>query len=80
MQHWKRITETANACFVRGELIDAREHYLQALAWAQVLFERWADVDEAVAACVISHHNLADVHLRLGQPAYMATTACRQNP
>ena len=76
MQHWKRITETANACFVRGELIDAREHYLQALAWAQVLFERWADVDEAVAACVISHHNLADLHLQLHQPEESAEYLC----
>ncbi|MBD8602331.1 hypothetical protein IFT80_06770 [Pseudomonas sp. CFBP 8771] len=76
MQHWKRITETANASFVRGELIEAREHYLQALAWAQVLFERWADVDEAVAACVISHHNLADLHLQLHQPEESAEYLC----
>ena len=67
MEHWKRTIERANRCFMLGELIDAREAYLQALALAQVLFERWADADEAVAACVISHHNLADLHLRLNQ-------------
>ena len=39
-----------------------------AMPLAQVLFERWSDADEAVAACVISHHNLADLHLRLNQP------------
>jgi len=32
MQHWKRTTETANRLFEQGELVDAREHYLQALA------------------------------------------------
>lgn len=82
MEHWKRTIERANRCFMAGELVDAREAYLQALALAQVLFERWADADEAVAACVISHHNLADLHLRLNQPEesaeYLApfTSAC----
>lgn len=76
MQHWKRITETANRCFDDGQWVEAREHYLHALALAQVLFERWADVDEAVAACVISHHNLADLHVRLGQPEEGAQYLC----
>ncbi|ULL05045.1 hypothetical protein JNO42_26595 [Pseudomonas putida] len=76
MQHWKRTTETANRLFEQGELVDAREHYLQALALAQVLFERWHDVDEAVAAFVIAHHNLADLHLRLNQPHESADYLC----
>jgi len=41
-----------------------------------VLFERWANADEAVAACVISHHNLADLHLRLNQPEESAEYLC----
>jgi len=76
MQHWKRTTEVANSLFEQGELVDAREHYLQALALAQVLFERWHDVDEAVAAFVIAHHNLADLHLRLNQPHESADYLC----
>jgi len=76
MQHWKRTTETANRLFEQGEWVDAREHYLQALALAQVLFERWHDVDEAVAALVIAHHNLADLHLRLNQPHESADYLC----
>ncbi len=68
MQHWKRTIELANRCFNLGEWVEARELYLQALALAQVLFERWPDADEAVAACVISHHYLADLHLILVQP------------
>lgn len=76
MEHWKRTIERANRCFMAGELVDAREAYLQALALAQVLFERWADADEAVAACVISHHNLADLHLRLNQPEESAEYLC----
>ena len=34
------------------------------------------DADEAVAACVISHHNLADLHLRLNQPEESAEYLC----
>jgi hypothetical protein len=76
MQHWKRTTEAANRLFEQGELVDARELYLQALALAQVLLERWHDVDEAVAAFVVAHHNLADLHLRLNQPQESADYLC----
>jgi hypothetical protein len=76
MQHWKRTIEQANRCFSLGEWVEARELYLQALALAQVHFERWPDADEAVAACVISHHNLADLHLSLGQPEESAEYLC----
>lgn len=76
MQHWRRTKQNANRLFDQGELVDAREHYLQALALAQVLFERWHDVDEAVAALVIAHHNLADLHLRLNQPHESADYLC----
>ncbi|TLX53451.1 hypothetical protein DN824_15660 [Stutzerimonas nosocomialis] len=76
MQHWKRTIELANHYFAQGDYVDAREHYLQALALAQVLFDRWPDPDEAVAAYVISHHNLADVHLRLEQPEESAEYLC----
>jgi len=76
LEHWKRTIELANQYFTRGEYIDAREHYLQALALSRVLLERWHDADEAVAAYVISHHNLADVHLRLMQPEESAEYLC----
>lgn len=76
MQHWKRITQIANHLFSQGELVDAREHYLQALALAQVLFTRWQDANEAVASLVIAHHNLADLHLRLQQPHESADYLC----
>lgn len=76
MQHWKRTTDHANRLFAQGDWVDAREHYLQALALAQVLLERWHDVDEAVAALVIAHHNLADLHLRLNQPHESADYLC----
>jgi tetratricopeptide (TPR) repeat protein len=76
MEQWKRTILIGNSYFNRGELIDAREQYLQALALAQVLFDRWAVADEAVAAFVISHHNLADLHLNLNQPEESAEYLC----
>jgi hypothetical protein len=76
MEQWKRTILSGNSCFNRGDLIDARELYLQALALAQVLFERWRVADEAVAAFVISHHNLADLHLSLNQPEESAEYLC----
>lgn len=76
MQHWKRTIELANHYFNLGEYVDAREYYLQAVALAQVLFNRWSDANEAVAAYVVSHHNLADLHLSLGQPEESAEYLC----
>ncbi|TBU98174.1 hypothetical protein [Stutzerimonas kirkiae] len=67
MELWKKTIESANRCFEAGRMIEAREGYLQALAMAQMLFDRWHDADQAAAALVVSLHNLADLHLRLGQ-------------
>lgn len=41
-----------------------------------MLLERWGDADEAVMAFVISHHNLADLHLQLEQPEETAEYLC----
>lgn len=76
MKHWQNMMKIGNQLFGAGDFYSAREQYLQALALAQVLFDRWANVDEAVAALVISHHNLADLHLRIGQPEEAAEYLC----
>lgn len=76
MEHWKSTIEAGNRCFAEGDWVQARELYLLALAEAQVLFGRWRDHNMAVAAFVISHHNLADLHLMLGQPEEAAENLC----
>lgn len=76
MEHWKITIEAGNRCFAEGDWVQARELYLQALAEAQVLFGRWHEHNMAVAAFVISHHNLADLHLMLGQPEEAAENLC----
>ena len=76
MEHWKTIIEAGNRCFVEGDWVQARERYLQALAEAQLLLGRWGDHEQAVAAFVVSHHNLADLHLTLNQPESAAENLC----
>ena len=76
MEQWKRLIETGNRYFAEGSWVEAREQYLQALALAQVLFERWRDADAAVAAFVVSQHNLADLQLTIGHPEGAAEHLC----
>lgn len=76
MEQWKRLIEAGNRYFVEGRWVEAREQYLQALALAQVLFERWRDPDAAVAAFVVSQHNLADLQLAIGYPEGAAEHLC----
>jgi hypothetical protein len=76
MEQWKRLVATGNRYFAEGSWIEAREQYLQALALAQVLFERWRDAEAAVAAYVVSQHNLADLNLKLGHPDDAAGHLC----
>ncbi|ASK33110.1 hypothetical protein [Alloalcanivorax mobilis] len=72
MQRWRDLTREANRLFENGRLNDARAQYLNALALARALFDQWHDPDEAVAALVTSHFNLAALYERLGQPALSA--------
>lgn len=76
MEQWKRLIEAGNRYFREGAWVEAREQYLQALALAQVLFERWRDADAAVAALVVSQHNLADLQVTLGHPEEAAEHLC----
>ncbi|NQD79080.1 hypothetical protein HP436_02655 [Pseudomonas sp. CrR14] len=76
MEQWKRLIEAGNRYFAEGSWVEAREQYLQALALAQVLFERWRDADAAVAAFVVSQHNLADLQLMIGHPEESAEHLC----
>jgi tetratricopeptide (TPR) repeat protein len=81
MEHWKRTMQIGTRYFAEGAWVDAREQYLQALALAQVLFDRWPDPDAAVAALVVSQHNLADLHLQLQRPdaAIAHLRACHEH-
>lgn len=62
---WKRLICRGNRCFENGENASARTVYLEALDEAERRLATFPDADVAIAAFVVSHHNLADLYLRL---------------
>ena len=61
-----------------GEYARALDCYQQALWLARQQFADWHDADEAVAALVVAHHNLADLLVarpcRIGPPTCCVTS------
>ena len=76
MQHWKRTTETANRLFEQGGLVDAREHYLQALALAQVQVGQVVMGDDECSHRFVDVMPALEQHLRLNQPHESADYLC----
>ncbi|WP_420224986.1 hypothetical protein [Pigmentiphaga litoralis] len=62
MEQWKQAIEAGNEAFTGPEPATALGHYRLALRLAQTLVGDWPDHDAALAALVVSHHNLADLH------------------
>lgn len=54
----------------------ALDHYQQALWLARQQFACWPDADEAVAALVVAHHNLADLLVAMTLPDRAAYMLC----
>lgn len=67
MERWKSYTQAGNAAFEAGELEAAEGHYQQARERAEKLLDLWLVPAEAVAALVVSYHNLADLYFRQGR-------------
>ncbi len=65
MEDWKRLISRGNRCFERGDLASACAVYQDALFIAERHLSTWPDADSAIAAFVVSHHNLADLYVRL---------------
>jgi hypothetical protein len=76
LEQWKREILLGNRDFEQRDFLEALLHYRRALAVAQRLFMRWPDADEAVAALVIAHHNLADLHARMRHMDEAADNLC----
>lgn len=64
LQQWQRRMRQANASREAGQRVAARVHCRHALRIALELIERPSGerIDDCIAALVISHLNLADVH------------------
>jgi len=65
---WQRSTLRGNRALGQGSLAEALEHYRAALALAEALQDGPGEPDTALAALVVSHHNLAELHLRASRP------------
>ena len=65
MEDWKRLTRNGNRWYERGDFAGARRAYVEALATAERWLASGEPADEAVAAFVISHQNLAEVYAGL---------------
>ncbi len=65
MEDWKRLISRGNRCFERGDMASACTVYQDALFIAEQRLPTWPDADAAIAAFVVSHHNLADLYVRL---------------
>lgn len=76
MVHWKQQTLSGNRYFDAGEYAKALSYYQQALWLARQQFSFWPDADEAVAALVVAHHNLADLLIAMTLPDRAADLLC----
>lgn len=76
MTHWKQQTREGNRLFDCGEYHQALAHYQQALWLACQQLAQWHDADEAVAALVVAHHNLADLLVAMTLPDRAADQLC----
>lgn len=76
MVHWKVQTLSGNRHFDAGEHAKALSYYQQALWLARQQFACWHDADEAVAALVVAHHNLADLLVAMALPERAADLLC----
>lgn len=74
---WQRATLRANRAFDRGDFAAAILQYRAALSLADTFPGRSDDADAALAALVVSHHNLGELYEHAGQIESAATHVCR---
>lgn len=74
---WQRATLRGNRAFERGDHASALTQYRAALSLADTFPGRSDDADAALAALIVSHHNLLALHERTGQTDRAAAHACR---
>ena len=67
LSQWKASICAGNDCFDNHQNISSMAHYQKAICHAKALLNNSQDTRAAVAAMVISYHNLADLYLREGE-------------
>lgn len=68
IETWKRHINAGNDSFDKYQILASLAHYQAAIKQATALLDQWHDKKAAVAALVVSYHNLADLYLREGEP------------
>ncbi|WP_370280110.1 hypothetical protein [Pontibacterium sp.] len=68
IDQWKSAITAGNDCFNAQRNGEAIRHYENAKAVACALYPQSRDAEEAIAAVVVSYHNLADLYLRENLP------------
>lgn len=77
IERWQRVTLRGNRAYERRDRAGALSHYRAALSLADGLYGLGsANPDQALAALVISHHNLADLFEADGTPDSAAAHLC----
>ncbi|OZI43020.1 DUF2753 family protein [Bordetella genomosp. 4] len=74
---WQRATLRGNRAYERGDYAAALTQYRAALSLADTLPGQSDDVEAALAALVVSHHNLLTLYEQTGQFELAAAHACR---
>lgn len=80
LESWQRATLVGNRAFNEGDFDTACRVYLYSLSLAQGLVVQFdpqsGRKDDSIAALVVSHHNLADLHLRMGHIELACNQLC----
>lgn len=64
LSQWQQQIQAGNDCFNEHQTLSALSHYNLAKVHAESMLAHFEDTKAAVAAVVISYHNLADLYLR----------------
>ena len=67
MEQWKQVIDNANSCHREGKIEQAIQLYELAKQYAEQLLETDCHFDKALAALVVSYHNLSELYTEQDQ-------------
>ena len=76
VQIWEELARQSKDLFRRGELLRALAVCEAARVFALAHFNQWPTPDDALAAAMVSHFNLADTQARAGWLPEASATLC----
>ena len=66
IERWKQCVIAGNQSLLKEEFDVAARQYEFARQSAETIFEKWVNPCEAASALVVTYHNIADLHRKLG--------------